>query len=146
MTWLLAIVCLGLGTGIGYFIARRHPAEERIKELEAHLTALQAKYDHYQHKVTAHFSSTAQLMNSLTQHYRQVHDHLRQGADQLCMDTRKHSKENPGRAFTTLGHGPMTSADSPVDPVYLASVAPPRDYADKLPTDKGTLDDDYGLK
>ncbi len=146
MGWVLHALILLLGIGIGYFLARRNPAEERVKEMEEHLRSLQNKYDLYQQQVTEHFSRSAQLVNNLTQQYRLVHDHLRHGADQLCMDTRRHGKDNPSKAFTTLGHGPITSSESPADPVFLASVAPPRDYADKHPQDKGTLDDDFGLK
>ncbi len=146
MSWLLYVMCLGVGGLVGFLYARRVPADDRIKELELHLTSLQAKYEHYQERVTENFSSTAQIVNALTQQYRQLHDHLRQGADTLCSDTRRHGQDNPSRAFLPLGPAAMTSLHDPVDPAYLASVAPPRDYADKAPHDKGMLDDEFGLK
>ncbi len=146
MSWWIDILFLGAGAMLGYLWARRQNQDPRVQELEALLASLQGKYDRYQERVTEHFSASAQLVNGLTQQYRQLHEHLQDGADQLCSDTRRHHQDNPSRAFIPLGQTSLSSPDQAVDPHYLAQVEPPRDYADKSPHERGTLDDEFGLK
>ncbi len=147
MSWWGGILSLGVGALFGYLLARRHNHDPRIQELEGLLASLQTKYDRYQERVTEHFSASAQLVNGLTQQYRQLHEHLQVGADSLCSDTRRHHQDNPSKAFIPLGQTTLLhSPDQAVDPHYLAQVAPPRDYADKVANEPGTLDDEFGLK
>ena len=51
----------------------------RIAELEAELKA-------YQNKVADHFSTSAHLINRMTESYRNIHDHLAESANELCTD------------------------------------------------------------
>lgn len=146
MSWLVYIIVFAFGLLGGFLWGRNNNSESRARELELHLKSLQAKYDHYQESVTQHFSTSAQLTNALTQAYRELHGHLAHGAQTLCSDAKRHGNANPASAFLPLGTPTGNSRLASMDPNYLSTVAPPRDYADKTPDDKGTLDEDYGLK
>jgi uncharacterized membrane-anchored protein YhcB (DUF1043 family) len=143
MSWLLYLIMFVAGGFTGYMLSKSRNPDTRVRELEEHLTSLQGKYDHYQDSVTQHFVSTAQLVNTLTSSYREVHDHLQRGAESLAADSRRQGSGNPGKAFTAL-----TAAQNNIskmeDGHFL--VEPPRDYAAKKPTEKGTLDEDYGFR
>lgn len=143
MSWLFYLIMFVAGGFGGYMLAKSRNPDTRVRELEEHLTSLQSKYDHYQDSVTQHFVSTAQLVNTLTNSYREVHEHLQRGADSLSADHRRHGSSNPGKAFEPLD-APRNTVTQMADGHYL--VEPPRDYATKKPTDKGTLDEDYGFR
>ena len=148
MVWLGYLVVFALGFGLGYAFLYYKNNDNRVRELESHLTALQGKYESYQHAVTGHFAQTAQLVNNLTNAYREAHDHLQRGARDLCADNQRHANSNPANAFIGL-EAPREAFPHPAmlnDDKFLASVIPPRDYATKSPDDKGTLDEEFGLK
>lgn len=143
MSWLLYLIVFALGGFGGYLLAKTRNPDNRVRELEDHLHALQHKYDHYQDAVTQHFISTAQMVNELSNQYREVHEHLRKGAETLSADNRRHSANNPAHAFERL------DAAKDKDLPFIEHghvVEPPRDYAAKKPDDKGTLDEDYGFR
>lgn len=145
MSWLLYIVTLVIGGFAGYALAKARNPDNRVRELEEHLHALQGKYDHYQDSVTQHFVSTAQLVNNLTNSYREVHDHLQRGAENLCADSRRHGSNNPANAFEKLDAPRSNTLQGTLMDDHYA-VEPPRDYATKQPSDKGTLHEDYGFR
>ncbi|PQA46775.1 YhcB family protein, partial [Amnimonas aquatica] len=122
----------------------------RVQELEALLNDLQGRHERYQHDVREHFEQTASLVNELTQRYRDVHEHLVQGALTLCDDPKRQREDNPARAFASL-QGPAQS-NTYVSPYTqleegdYSAYEPPRDYATKSPSDKGTLDERFGFK
>lgn len=58
--------------------------EKRIRELEHELQDAENKLDDYQKEVTDHFSETAQLVNKLTESYKDVHEHLAGSALKLA--------------------------------------------------------------
>ena len=66
MEWLLYIVLFALGFAGGYVFQIYRNSDNRVRELESHLHALQGKYETYQEAVTSHFSNSAQLVNNLT--------------------------------------------------------------------------------
>lgn len=151
MTVLLYLLVFLLGAAAGVLYAKKQVPDHRVKELETLLHDLQGRHERYQHDVSDHFEQTAQLVNELTQRYREVHEHLVQGALSLCDDPKRHRDENPARSFNSL-EGP-TGASAPVYAAYshieeheLAGFEPPRDYATKSPSDKGTLDERFGFK
>lgn len=145
MGWLFYLIALLAGGLGGYVLARSRNPDTRVRELEDHLTSLQSKYEHYQEGVNQHFVSTAQLVNTLTNNYRELHEHLQHGAETLCADNRRHGSSNPAHAFDRLDaprehalHGSLMG-DHP-------ALQPPRDYATKKPTEKGTLDEEFGFR
>jgi uncharacterized membrane-anchored protein YhcB (DUF1043 family) len=148
MVWLGYVAVFALGFGLGYAFLYYRNNDNRVRELENHLTALQGKYESYQQAVTGHFAQSAQLVNNLTTAYRDVHEHLQRGASDLCADNQRHSTNNPANAFIGLS-APQETFPHPAmlnDDKFLANVMPPRDYATKSPDDKGTLDEEFGLK
>jgi len=90
----------------------------------------------YEDEVVEHFTETARLLNNLTETYRDVHNHLAQGAANLCQ-----------------GDGPVSlelleSRRDPSEiPAHLAHIQPPLDYAPKhSPDEKGMLNEEFGLE
>ena len=76
MVWLGYLVVFALGFGLGYAFLYYKNNDNRVRELESHLTALQGKYESYQHAVTGHFAQTAQLVNNLADVLVETaHDH-----------------------------------------------------------------------
>lgn len=142
MSWLLYLIMFALGGFGGYMLAKTRNPDNRVRELEEHLHTLQHKYDSYQEAVTQHFISTAQMVNTLSNQYREVHEHLRKGAESLSADNRRHGSNNPAGAFERLDapreKDPFADLQHPVEP--------PRDYAAKSPDDPGTLDEEYGFR
>ena len=47
---------------------------------------LQERFENYQDEVVAHFSTTAELVNKLTENYQNVQEHLLQSAERLALD------------------------------------------------------------
>lgn len=143
MSWLLYLIVFSVGGFAGYVLAKTRNPDTRVRELEEHLHSLQDKFERYQESVTQHFVTTAKLVNNVTQSYREVHEHLQRGAETLCADNRRHGSGNPSHAFERLD-APRTLQGTLAEDHY--AVEPPRDYATKKPTDKGTLDEDYGFR
>jgi uncharacterized membrane-anchored protein YhcB (DUF1043 family) len=145
MGWLFYLIVFAAGGFGGYVLAKSRNPDTRVRELEEHLTSLQSKYEHYQENVTQHFVSTAQLVNALSNNYREVHEHLRRGAETLCADNRRHGSNNPANAFERLDSTREKTLPGTLGDDHYA-LQPPRDYATKKPTEKGTLDEDFGFR
>ncbi len=150
MTVLLYLLVFLLGAAAGVFYAKKQVPDHRVKELETLLHDLQGRHERYQRNVSDHFEETANLVNELTARYRTVHEHLVQGAQTLCDDPKRHRDENPARAFNSLeapgGGAPVYAPYSRLEDHELVGFEPPRDYATKSPSDKGTLDERFGFK
>lgn len=144
MSWLLYLIVLVVGGFGGYVLARAKNPDNRVRELEEHLRAVQARLDAYQESVTQHFVTTAQLANAVTQSYREMHEHLQQGARTLCAENRRHGSTSPAEAFERL-EAPRALQGTLVDD-HAYAVEPPRDYATKKPAERGTLDEGFGFR
>jgi uncharacterized membrane-anchored protein YhcB (DUF1043 family) len=87
MMWLLGLVCLLAGIVIGAILYKFLRSDEvRVTQLEDQLQTLSDEYENYKKEVHAHFGDSAQLLNKLTESYRDVYQHLAQGARALCPD------------------------------------------------------------
>lgn len=138
MTFLITAgaVLLLAGLVIGLLVGRsQSPSEQRYRETERKLDQVLQDKKAYEDEVVEHFGETAQLLNSLTESYRDVHNHLAQGASNLC-----------------LGDGPVAldrlqnDGDPQEIPAQLADIQPPLDYAPKTsPDEKGMLNEEFGL-
>jgi uncharacterized membrane-anchored protein YhcB (DUF1043 family) len=71
--------------------ARIGQLEAAQAELEARLTTAEAERDEasdalagYQQEVAGHFSQTSELLKEMTLQYRNIYEHLAQGAEALC--------------------------------------------------------------
>ncbi len=133
----IGVGVLILGWLIGLLMGRRSsPADQKYRDVERKLDQVLQDKKAYEDEVVEHFSDTAKLLNSLTESYRDVHDHLAKGASALCQ-----------------GEGPVALnrfnevADSAEIPAHLADIQPPLDYAPKTsPDEKGMLNEEFGLE
>ena len=108
--------------------------EQKTRSLETRLQQAEENLSGYQQEVTEHFAETAQLVNNLTQSYRDVHQHLAGSALKLAnVDISKQ-----------LMSAQMPSEGDAVPTLTITedSFQPPKDWAPS----EGTLSEEYGLK
>tara|TARA_R110000868_G_scaffold159_3_gene1623 strand:- start:5239 stop:5712 length:474 start_codon:yes stop_codon:yes gene_type:complete len=132
----LTITLAGLivGTFIGIFLSQRKSGQsQRQVELEKQVLDLQQQQQSYQADVSKHFNHTAELLNQLTESYKDVHSHLATGA-QLLAGEQLHTTIK-----TLAADGSTSKTEQPEQP---SSLTPPLDYA----TTGGTLSEDWGMK
>ncbi|MFT6551097.1 MAG: uncharacterized membrane-anchored protein YhcB (DUF1043 family) [Zhongshania marina] len=131
----VAIICLLIGTAIGYFIiGRMRPEQQNRAALEKQFNDMQRQQQDYQQQVSHHFDRTGELLNELAESYRSVHNHIVEGAQNL------HS----------TGISPLQAIPEgrPVldnKPSSLSPAAPPLDYAPRQPGKKGALHEEFGM-
>jgi uncharacterized protein len=126
-----------LGFFVGWLTGRNTSAATlKNRELTEKLERVMQDRKAYEDEVVEHFTETATLLNNLTESYREVHNHLANGAANLCH-----------------GKGPVSMArlrndrDATEIPEDLAILHPPLDYAPKLsPDEKGMLNEEFGLE
>lgn len=133
----VAVITLLVGAGAGLLLGRRSGGDaRRLRDAERKLDQVMQEKRGYEAEVVEHFSQTARLLNSLTDSYREVHNHLSQGAERLCQD----------HAPVSLGRLQSQDDDAEIPP-HLANIQPPLDYAPKSsPEDKGILAEEYGIE
>jgi uncharacterized membrane-anchored protein YhcB (DUF1043 family) len=136
MLLLIAAGLLVAGIVIGLLVGRRQsPASQKYREVERKLDQVLQDKKGYEDEVVEHFGETARLLNNLTESYREVHNHLAQGASTLCQG------RGPVSLDRLQGRG-----DSAEIPPQLANIQPPLDYAPKTsPDEKGMLNEEFGL-
>ena len=81
----VAVGAAVLGVIIGYLASKKMGAS--LKEqalLQQQIEELQNQQQNYRSEVSDHFAETAQLFNQLTNSYRNVHNHLAEGAQKLA--------------------------------------------------------------
>ena len=81
----VAVGAAVLGVIIGYLASKKMGAS--LKEqalLQQQIEELQNQQQNYRSEVSDHFAETAQLFNQLTNSYRNVHNHLAEGAQTLA--------------------------------------------------------------
>ena len=126
-----------LGLLVGWATGRRTSAEaKKYRDIALKLDQVMQDKKAYEDNVVEHFTETAKLLNNLTESYREVHNHLAQGAASLCQ-----------------GEGPVSlerleSRRDPAEiPAHLAHIQPPLDYAPKhSPDEKGMLNEEFGIE
>ena len=104
--FLLGFVCIGLGYWWASANHRRTAGGKSVKELAEEKEA-------YQDQVVEHFKTTAELLNEMTDKYRDVYRHMAEGAQNLA------STESAGPALAALQHGllaaPAADAEAVID-------------------------------
>jgi len=126
-----------LGLMLGWVTGRRtSSSEKKYRDIALKLDQVMQDKKAYEDEVVDHFTETAILLNNLTESYREVHNHLAQGAANLCQ-----------------GAGPVSlerlesRRDQSEIPAHLAHIQPPLDYAPKhSPDEKGMLNEEFGLE
>ena len=138
MIWLAAIGAFAVGIVLGLVIATRlNVNPSKIKDLENQIRQLKDTHSEYRDSVSDHFSMTAELVQHMTESYRDVYQHLASGAQDLCSGEVA-SKLLPAESDAVFDTGNAAEESSPL--------APPRDYAAKQsPDQKGALAEDFGI-
>ncbi|MCL6415938.1 DUF1043 family protein [Aestuariirhabdus sp. Z084] len=101
--------------------------------VEEQLSTLEVQFKDYQDKVSDHFSTTAHLVNKMTESYRDVHEHLAASSEHLCTDEVTRHR---------LSDSLLTSSTLAANTESDGSPTPPLDYSDS----KGTLSEEFGVK
>lgn len=140
--WLVGILCFVVGLFAGAFIFKQFLSDAaKVKNLTEELDDLTETHNDYQQSVYSHFENTAQLVNKLTQSYRDVYDRLARDADILCPEDITKQLSLTKQSSDLLGADPQGNLNEQMDDLF-----PPRDYATKSsPDQKGGLAADYGL-
>ena len=136
MLWLIAIGCLAVGTVIGVIAAGRlsSTSPARIKEMETQIENLHHQHTEYRSEVSSHFNTTAELVQQMTESYREVYQHLATGAQELCSEDVADKMLPPGENRMFQRQEEKTGAEAPKD--YAANRAPDQE---------GALSENFGL-
>ncbi len=139
MSLIVGIVCFLVGAAAGALLFRAFRSDEaRVKHLEAQLQQLSDEHENYKSSVHTHFSSSARLLNEMTDSYRKVFLHMANGAQSLCPDYISSQLNLSSEARALLERDLDAEPQAPV---------PPLDYAARGEADhKSPLAEDYGMK
>ncbi|MEX1196645.1 MAG: DUF1043 family protein [Pseudohongiellaceae bacterium] len=153
MALLIAIGSLTAGVIIGAVATYRFSSTSpvKVRQLEQQIEDLQQTHKTYRENVSTHFNTTAELIQQMTESYKDVYRHLASGAQTLCdhevadkmlpAGERDRLFREEGEDSTATGEtdDAKTGGDGPD-----AEPEPPRDYADRS-SGGGALSEDYGL-
>lgn len=134
--WMETLMTFGAGLASGglllYFLL---PARRQYGKLIRERDEARKALLDYRQQVDHHFLRTAELVNNMTESYRKVHEHLSEGAQDLCSESGRRLAAQA--SLDALPGKRDAGTETPED------LEPPLDYA---PSAKGTLSEDYGLK
>ena len=135
--FIASLLGFAVGSAFGAFFLTRFTSNAKsTAQLEKHLHEKQDEIKDYQLEVRQHFTETAGLLRGLAENYRDVHNHLAQGAEMLCPDPSSTSLIKKLPEVESLGINAIPD-----------NVSAPLDYAPKTtPFDKSTLGEDYDLE
>lgn len=140
----IAIIAFLSGAILGILIYRLVRSDaSRSARVEQQMDDLQQKHTRYQAQVSDHFIQTAHLINRLNEDYRDIHNHLSQGATELCSEDSANNLLNLSSDSAEPSTLDQQDDNDEIDKIYAE---PPRDYAPKSTEDKGTLSEEFGLK
>lgn len=125
------------GTALGAFLLHIFRSNIYSRELEQRLHEAESSLQSYQRDVAESFSQTSQHIHSMTQAYRDMHEHLASSALKLA---------TPEISRKILESSGNLAGDSKANLINAAHIEPPRDWAPKPVGAKGTLSADYGLR
>lgn len=158
--WIIGIVALAIGGLIGFLLGRSGSDASERQALNRQLDEARADLGNYKQEVTEHFEKTAELVNQLTTAYRDVHQHLAQGAQTLGASESatlalKDDMKPRLEATDSKAAEPETAEEGEAAIPVMTDVVPdeeaekvpepPRDYATKSDNEEGTLSERYGL-
>ena len=106
------------GIGLGYWVARL-----RVGKQVAKAEYVQQQFDDYRHNVSDHFGRTAEHFQTIGQQYRELYEHMANGADALCDQQAMTDKLSFKPAIT------IQSVSDDAAPVQESASAP-QDYAE----------------
>lgn len=127
---------MGIVVGV-IFASRLNTSPSRVQELENQIRELKENHDKYRGEVSDHFSMSAELVQHMTESYKEVYQHLALGAQDLCSNEVA-SKLLPASSDTVFENREHEEPE--------AGIIPPKDYAAKQsPSQKGALSEDFGI-
>ncbi len=133
----VAAAALIFGCLLGVLLNRTLSSQEqKARALKTKLQDSEKQLLQYQQEVTQHFAQTANLVNTLTQSYKDVHEHLASDALKFAnVDiTRQLLKSSEASDF-------LSEPNMDENEVHA-----PKDWAPKTPGSDGTLSESFGLK
>lgn len=152
MALLIAIGSLTAGVIIGVVATYRFSSTSpvKVRQLEQQIEDLQQTHKAYRENVSTHFNTTAELIQQMTESYKDVYQHLASGAQSLCDhevadkmlpagERDRLFREDPETTGATADAAATASTDEP-----RGEPEAPRDYADRS-SGGGALSEDYGL-
>lgn len=109
--WMGISLVFLLGGAAGYVTAR-NIKDQRTRELEEKLEQTKTELADYRGEVDRHFLKTSLLFSKLTDDYREVYEHLANGAQTLCKDKPAISRLNlpEQQILTAAGTAALGSA------------------------------------
>lgn len=123
------VAILMVGGGIGFWIGRSGigGSKARVEKAEADL-------EEYKRNVTEHFGQTAAHFQAIGKQYRELYEHMANGAQSLC------ESDEAGKTllFAPSAVAPPTNQEASAEPAVEAEMQRPMDYAeqpDQRPTE-----------
>lgn len=130
LTLVVAALAVAVAFAAGLYFGRRrarHDAE-RARELEDRLQLAEDEMNRYRADVSEHFGATSKLLRDLTLQYRNVYEHLAEGARTLCPEA--------GTLLpTSLAELTLPAAASAADPAGGNGAAAPQPEHDDAQLD-----------
>ena len=105
----VGVAMLLVGGGVGFWVGR-----SGIGGSKARVEKAEAELDEYKRSVTEHFGQTASYFQAIGKQYRELYEHMANGAQVLC---------EPDEAGKQLLFAPSADAE--------AEIRPPIDYAEQ---------------
>ena len=114
--WFACILALIVGSVIGIIASTIFSKSRQtiVRQLEKSLKEIEQEFADYRKKVSHHFNTTAQLTHNLTQNYRDIYQHLADGADKLCDDNAVHSQLTDDLIGTALLSSDLTNKNADI--------------------------------
>lgn len=131
---IISVVALLFGLGLGVLLGRGRLGQGGSTQLANRLQQAEAELESYQHEVAKHFADTSQRISDLTHSYRDLHQHLADGAARLA---------SPDISRKLLEAAEVKDVVADVISHTGVSLEPPKDWAPKSPGQKGGLSDEY---
>lgn len=132
---IMVIGALLIGWAIGFLSCKGFTGGKRGgRQIQQQFEELKKEQQAYQDQVSEHFTETAELLNQMANSYRDVHNHLAKGANELS--------QNRISPLQPLPEGrPVLENEEDKPPV----TEPPKDYAPRKEQEPGALHESYGL-
>lgn len=83
--WATGLIAFAFGLAVGVSVAYlAFGSKRQTRELHEQIDTLQQELDNYRSQVGSHFQRTSELVQKMTQSYREVYAHLATGSQALC--------------------------------------------------------------
>ncbi len=105
------VAILLVGGGVGFWIGR-----SGIGGNKARIEKAEAELDEYKRSVTEHFGKTASYFQAMGKQYRELYEHMANGAQVLCEpdEAGKQLLFAPGAVAEAEGRPPIDYAEEPI--------------------------------